>query len=121
MAKKATAMPVRRRFLLAGGASLAAVAMPQVSRAQTVNWRFQSSWAQKDIFHEFAINRPSHLDWRGLLLLSTEIMMFGIPTLFVFVGLLEQMIRARAGIPRARDFGFAPPAKPMLQAKQIER
>ena len=70
---------------------------------------------------EFGINRPSHLDWRGLLLLSTEIMMFGIPTLFVFVGLLEQMIRARAGIPRARDFGFAPPVKPMLQAKQIER
>ena len=70
---------------------------------------------------EFAINRPSHLDWRGLLLLSTEIMMFGIPTLFVFVGLLEQMIRARAGIPRARDFGFAPPAKPMSQAKQIDR
>ena len=70
---------------------------------------------------EFAIHRPSHLDWRGLLLFSTEIMMFGIPTLFVFVGLFEQMIRARAGIPRARDFGFAPPIKAMAQAKQIER
>jgi TRAP-type mannitol/chloroaromatic compound transport system substrate-binding protein len=56
MATKATTMSVRRRFLLASGASLATVAMPQVSRAQTVNWKFQSSWAQKDIFHEFAID-----------------------------------------------------------------
>ncbi len=56
MAKKATAMPVRRRLLLAGGASLVTVAMPQVSRAQTVTWKFQSSWSQKDIFHEFAID-----------------------------------------------------------------
>jgi TRAP-type mannitol/chloroaromatic compound transport system substrate-binding protein len=47
----------RRRFLanvagLAGGA--AALAMPSVSRAQTINWRFQSTWPAKDIFHEFA-------------------------------------------------------------------
>lgn len=45
----------RRRFvtgLAAGGA--ATVAMPQVSRAQTVNWKFQSTWPTKDIFHEFA-------------------------------------------------------------------
>ena len=70
---------------------------------------------------EFAINRPSHLDWRGLLLLSTEAVMFGIPTLFVFVGLLESMIRARAGIPRAVDFGFKPARKAVGQAQQIER
>jgi hypothetical protein len=49
---------------------------------------------------EFGINRPSHLDWRGLLLLSTEIMMFGIPTLFV-VGLRANDSRSRH--PRARD------------------
>ena len=70
---------------------------------------------------EFAINRPSHLDWRGLLLLSTEAVMFGLPTLFVFVGLLEQMIRARAGIPRPRDFGFKPMATTVGQTQQIER
>ena len=50
----------RRRFLLAGlSAGLggaAAVAMPQVSRAQTVNWRIQSAWPAKDVFHEFAVD-----------------------------------------------------------------
>src|SRR5499425_1834599 len=45
----------RRRFLLAAGATGAAtVAMPQVSRAQTVTWKYQSTWPTKDIFHEFA-------------------------------------------------------------------
>lgn len=45
----------RRKFLLAAGAAGAAtVAMPQVSRAQTVTWKYQSTWPTKDIFHEFA-------------------------------------------------------------------
>ena len=70
---------------------------------------------------EFMINRPSHLDWRGLLLLSTEAVMFGIPTLFVFVGLLESMVRSRAGIPRARDFGFRPAATASAPVQQIAR
>ena len=40
--------PSRRRFLTtaaasaAGGAAL--LAMPQVSRAQTITWKFQSTW-----------------------------------------------------------------------------
>ena len=47
----------RRRFLLAGGAGVAAtVAMPQVSHAQTVSWKFQSAWATRDIYHEFAVD-----------------------------------------------------------------
>lgn len=49
----------RRQFLgrLALGSAAATVgmlAMPGVSRAQTTVWRFQSSWPQKDIFHEIA-------------------------------------------------------------------
>lgn len=44
----------RRRFLMAGGGAAAAVAMPQVSRAQTVNWRIQSAWPARDVFHDFA-------------------------------------------------------------------
>lgn len=47
----------RRRFL--GGAAVAGVAtiaMPQVSRAQTVTWKYQSTWPTKDIFHEFAVD-----------------------------------------------------------------
>ena len=47
----------RRRFVLAAGATgAAAVAMPQVSRAQTVTWKYQSTWPTKDIFHEFAVD-----------------------------------------------------------------
>jgi len=45
----------RRKFLLgAGVAGAAAVAMPQVSRAQTVTLKMQSSWPATDIFTEFA-------------------------------------------------------------------
>jgi TRAP-type mannitol/chloroaromatic compound transport system substrate-binding protein len=47
----------RRRFLLAAGATGAAtVAMPQVSRAQTMTWKYQSTWPTKDIFHEMAVD-----------------------------------------------------------------
>jgi len=37
-----------------GAVGAAALAMPSVSRAQTVSLRFQSTWPQRDIFHEFA-------------------------------------------------------------------
>src|SRR6266540_249463 len=47
----------RRKFLLAAGATGAAtIAMPQVSRAQTITWKYQSTWPTKDIFHEFAVD-----------------------------------------------------------------
>jgi TRAP-type mannitol/chloroaromatic compound transport system substrate-binding protein len=47
----------RRKFLLAAGATGAAtVAMPQVSRAQTVTWKYQSTWPTKDIFHDMAVD-----------------------------------------------------------------
>ncbi len=44
----------RRRFLqVAGLGAVATVAAPQVSRAQTTTWKFQSTWPNRDIFHEF--------------------------------------------------------------------
>ncbi|PZW46840.1 TRAP-type mannitol/chloroaromatic compound transport system substrate-binding protein [Humitalea rosea] len=46
-----------RRGLLAGAAAATGtvvLATPNVSRAQTVTLRFQSTWPQRDIFHEFA-------------------------------------------------------------------
>jgi TRAP-type mannitol/chloroaromatic compound transport system substrate-binding protein len=50
--------PSRRGFVksLAVGSAVTAtaVAMPNVSRAQTVTWKFQSTWPTKDIFHEYA-------------------------------------------------------------------
>jgi TRAP-type mannitol/chloroaromatic compound transport system substrate-binding protein len=45
----------RRKFLV--GAALtgaATIAMPQVSRAQTVTLKMQGSWGAKDVFNEFA-------------------------------------------------------------------
>ena len=49
----------RRDFIK--GTSVAAVgagamAFPMISTAQTVNMRFQSTWPQKDIFHEYAVD-----------------------------------------------------------------
>ena len=50
------AFAARRRFLLAAGATAATVAMPQVSRAQALQWRIQSAWSNRDVFHEFAVD-----------------------------------------------------------------
>src|SRR3712207_2916728 len=48
----------RRRGLLkaaaVGAVGTAVLAKPNVSRAQTTVLRFQSTWPQRDIFHEFA-------------------------------------------------------------------
>jgi TRAP-type mannitol/chloroaromatic compound transport system substrate-binding protein len=53
-----TVRPAGRRSLLkaaaVGAAGAAVLAKPNVSRAQTVTLRFQSTWPQRDIFHEFA-------------------------------------------------------------------
>lgn len=50
--------PAARRGFLKGAAAAAAgaavLATPNVSRAQTVTLRFQSTWPQRDVFHEFA-------------------------------------------------------------------
>ena len=44
-----------RRNLLKGAAVAAgAISAPMISRADTVNLRFQSTWPAKDIFHEYA-------------------------------------------------------------------
>lgn len=45
----------RRKFLLAAGATgAAAIAMPQISRAQTATLKVQGSWGAKDVFNEMA-------------------------------------------------------------------
>jgi TRAP-type mannitol/chloroaromatic compound transport system substrate-binding protein len=50
-----TTPSTRRRFLLATGTAAAAVAMPQVARALTITWKYQSTWPSRDIFHEMAV------------------------------------------------------------------
>jgi len=54
--RSATASKSRRKFLLAGVATAASIATPQVSHAQTITWKFQSTWQTRDIFHEFAVD-----------------------------------------------------------------
>jgi TRAP-type mannitol/chloroaromatic compound transport system substrate-binding protein len=47
----------RRKFLIAAGATAAAVAAPNVVSAQgAISMRFQSTWPSKDIFHEYALD-----------------------------------------------------------------
>jgi TRAP-type mannitol/chloroaromatic compound transport system substrate-binding protein len=50
----------RRKFLKGGAvaatATAATISFPQVSRAQTVTWKYQSTWPTKDIFHEMAVD-----------------------------------------------------------------
>lgn len=50
------AAPNRRKFLAgAGAAGAGALAFPMIAKAQAVtNFRFQSTWPAKDIFHEYA-------------------------------------------------------------------
>ncbi len=52
--------PNRRKFLSTAAATAAAAplaAAPMIARAQnTVTLRFQSTWPQKDIFHEYAVD-----------------------------------------------------------------
>jgi TRAP-type mannitol/chloroaromatic compound transport system substrate-binding protein len=57
--------PGRRGLLKAaavGAAGTAVLATPNVSRAQTTTLRFQSTWAQRDIFHEFAQDYVSRVN-----------------------------------------------------------
>jgi len=47
----------RRRFLLAAGtAGAATLATPHLASAQTITWKYQSTWPTADIFHEMAID-----------------------------------------------------------------
>src|SRR5918911_1945558 len=60
-AKQPARAASRRKFLKGaalglGAAATGTVAMPQVSRAQTVVWKYQSTWPTKDIFHEMALD-----------------------------------------------------------------
>jgi len=63
---KAQEKPARRRFLkgalAATAGTAAAVAMPSVSRAQTVTLKMQGSWGKADIFNEMASEYVSRVE-----------------------------------------------------------
>src|SRR5262245_59052606 len=56
----------RRKFLktgaVAAAAAAGAVAMPQVSRAQTTTLKMQGSWGAKDVFNEMAHDYVSRVN-----------------------------------------------------------
>src|SRR5436305_10254654 len=54
-AKPDSKTATRRKFLIAAGATTAAVTAPSVVKAQgATTMRWQSTWPSKDIFHEYA-------------------------------------------------------------------
>jgi len=52
---------------------------------------------------------------------STEMVMFGVPILFMVLGLLETAFREKGGIPRARNFGFKPQKNLAPEASHFKR
>lgn len=56
------ARPTRRGLFGVATVAAGALAMPSVSRAQTASLRFQSTWPQRDIFHEFAQDYVSRVN-----------------------------------------------------------
>ena len=57
MTAKSSAPAKRRQFLkntAVGATGAAALAVPMISTAQPITFRFQSTWPAKDIFHEYA-------------------------------------------------------------------
>ena len=49
---------------------------------------------------EFVLNRSSHQNTFGHLLITTEFWMFSLPIAALFAGFVELMAREQAGIPR---------------------
>ena len=54
MSKRSDTKTTRRRFMTVAAAGGAAIAMPQVSRAQTATLKMQGSWGKADVFNEMA-------------------------------------------------------------------
>ena len=69
----------------------------------------------------FLNNRPSYLTWNGQLEKMTEVVMFGVPAVFMILGLLEMALREKGGIPRARNFGFRPEKNLAPSTSQLKR
>jgi TRAP-type mannitol/chloroaromatic compound transport system substrate-binding protein len=66
MTKSDKSKTSRRKFLLAAGATGAAtIAMPQVSRAQTVTLKMQGAWGAQDIINEYGQNYARKVNEMG--------------------------------------------------------
>ena len=61
--------------------------------------------------YAFVLDRSSYINSFGNLLRSTEAWMFGLGVGAVYVGMLELMMREKAGIARPNYFRLLPPRK----------
>jgi TRAP-type mannitol/chloroaromatic compound transport system substrate-binding protein len=94
MTEKVSA-PARRGLLKAaavGAVGTAVLATPNVSRAQTAVLRFQSTWPQRDIFHEFAQDFVSRVNGMAGGRLRLELLAAG-----AVVGAFQLMDAVHAG------------------------
>ena len=66
----------------------------------------------------FLSDRSSYLAWNGQVSHKTEAVMYGIPILFMFLGLMESMVRQKGGIPRPKNFSFRRSATEPLPLSQ---
>ena len=66
----------------------------------------------------FLADRPSYLTWNGQVSHTTEAVMYGVPVLFMFLGLMEIMVREKGGIPRPNNFSFRPSTTEPLRSIQ---
>jgi TRAP-type mannitol/chloroaromatic compound transport system substrate-binding protein len=79
--KKQKSATSRRQFLAASAAATAGAAtlgFPMVSRAQTVNMRWQSTWPAKDIFHEYALDYAAKVNAMSGGRLKIEVLAAGV-------------------------------------------
>ena len=67
MSKQLTSKPTTRRKFLAGAAltGAATIAMPQVSRAQTVTLKMQGAWGAQDIINDYAKDYVAKVNTMG--------------------------------------------------------
>ena len=71
--------PIRRRFLASASAATGAATLgfPMIAKAQTVTLRFQSTWPQKDIFHEYAADFANRVNEMSAGKLKIEVLPAG--------------------------------------------
>ncbi len=82
------------RAAAVGAAGTAVLAAPNVSRAQTATLRFQSTWPQRDIFHEFAQDYVTRVNTMAGGRLRLELLAAG-----AVVGAFQLLNAVSAGTP----------------------
>lgn len=92
----------RRRFIGSAAAGAAALGFPAIVRAQsTINWRFQSTWPAKFIYHEFAVDWTKKVEELSGGKLKIEMLSAGavVPALQIIDAASKGVLDGGHGIP----------------------